>query len=96
MIVLNAKTRELIITKEVNKKFSIDYRYELTKNEFKFLLLSIDNDLHTYSEYVRFIPTNSIANIKVLVGAISKKFKLHIKNYSRKGYKVLDEVYLDY
>ena len=47
--ILNIRTNELIISDKINKFETIEYKYKLSNNEKRFLLLLLDNDLHTYN-----------------------------------------------
>lgn len=94
--ILNIRTNELIISDKINKFETIEYKYKLSNNEKRFLLLLLDNDLHTYSEFINFVPINSADSAKKTLRNILKKHEINVKNYSSKGYKLLDEILLDY
>ena len=93
-IVLNLKTRRLIVANYLNNK--TDY-YWLSEQQTKALLLLTDNKIKSRYDIMEFVKCQHINSATNIINKIRRKIKgINIKTLNNKGYVLINKILIDY
>ncbi len=93
-IVLNLKTRRLIVANYLNNK--TDY-YWLSEQQTKALLLLTDNKIKSRYDIMEFAKCQHINSATNIINKIRRKIKgINIKTLNNKGYVLINKILIDY